>query len=99
MSDPFPTWLQGAFDLSYFEDGMLPALFMVGLLLSSPIFAECCKHYNAFRLLGIGMAVWCVAAICSGLSPNFPLLLIARAFVGVGEASFVALAAPFIGEA
>ncbi len=56
-----------------------------------------CKHANAFRLLGIGMGVWAVAVLACGAAPNFGSLLAARAFVGVGEASFVALAAPFIG--
>ncbi len=31
---------QGEFNLTLFEDGLLPAAFMIGLLLSSPVFAE-----------------------------------------------------------
>lgn len=38
------------------------------------------------------------AAIGCGLSPNYWVLIGCRMLVGVGEASFVALAAPFIGE-
>lgn len=30
---------------------------MVGLLVSSPMFAEASKHHNAFRLIGLGLAV------------------------------------------
>jgi MFS family permease len=58
---------------------------------------QVCKQYSAFRLLGIGMGVWALACYCCGLAPNFATLMICRMFVGVGEASFVALAAPFIG--
>ncbi|PNW82967.1 hypothetical protein CHLRE_06g301550v5 [Chlamydomonas reinhardtii] len=97
-ADPDGSGIQGEFDLNYVEDGLLPALFMVGLLISSPIFAETVKHYSAFRLLGIGMAVWSASVVACGIAPNFGLLLTARAFVGVGEASFVALAAPFIDD-
>lgn len=39
------------------QDGLLPAAFMVGLLVSSPMFAEASKHHNAFRLIGLGLAV------------------------------------------
>lgn len=79
------------------QDGLLPAAFMVGLLASSPIFAEASKHHNAFRLIGVGLAVWTAAAVGCGLAPGFMPLLLCRMAVGVGEASFVALAAPFIG--
>lgn len=96
--DPDGSGIQGDFNLNYIQDGLLPAAFMVGLLLSSPVFAEVCKHANAFRLLGIGMGVWAVAVLACGAAPNFGSLLAARAFVGVGEASFVALAAPFIDD-
>ncbi len=51
----------------------------------------------AFRLLAIGMGVWTLAVAACAAAPNFPCMLLARAAVGVGEASFVALAAPFIG--
>ena len=34
---------QGDFELSLFQDGVLPAAFMVGLLASSPAFAEASK--------------------------------------------------------
>ncbi|KAG2496928.1 hypothetical protein HYH03_004934 [Edaphochlamys debaryana] len=96
--DPNGSGIQGDFSLSYFEDGLLPALFMVGLLIASPIFAEAVKHASAFRLLGTGMGVWAAAVVACGAAPNFVCLLLARAFVGVGEASFVALAAPFIDD-
>lgn len=83
---------------THLQDGLLPAAFMVGLLLSSPIFAEASKYHNAFRLIGVGLAVWTAAAAGCGLAPGFTSLLLCRMAVGVGEASFVALAAPFIGE-
>ncbi|KAL4448931.1 hypothetical protein ABPG77_007648 [Micractinium sp. CCAP 211/92] len=90
--------IQGDFSLTLFQDGLLPAAFMVGLLASSPIFAEASKHHNAFRLIGIGLAVWTAAAVGCGLAPGFVPLLLCRMAVGVGEASFVALAAPFIDD-
>ncbi|PKA53911.1 putative sphingolipid transporter spinster like 3 [Apostasia shenzhenica] len=55
--------IQGDFDLSNFEDGVLSSAFMVGLLVASPIFAS-----------------------------------LAKRLVGVGEASFISLAAPFIDD-
>lgn len=44
------------------------------------------------------MGVWCLGVLACGVAPTYGLLLAARAVVGVGEASFVALAAPFIGR-
>jgi hypothetical protein len=38
--------------LSKFQDGVLPAAFMIGLLIASLVFSELCKYYNAFRLIG-----------------------------------------------
>eukprot|EP00955_Chlamydomonas_euryale_P066733 359629-Chlamydomonas_euryale.AAC.2 len=44
------------------------------------------------------MGVWTVAVLGCSVAPTFPLLLLCRAAVGVGEASFVSLAAPFIDD-
>lgn len=89
--------IQGDFKLTDFQDGILASAFMVGLLVSSPIFAEASKRHNAMRLMGIGLAIWMAATFGCALSIGFWSILFFRMLVGVGEASFVSLAAPFIG--
>eukprot|EP00890_Picochlorum_soloecismus_P002115 jgi/Picsp_1/2904/NSC_01129-R1_protein spinster homolog 1-like len=90
--------LSREFGLTLFQDGLLPAAFMVGLLVSSPIFAESAKYSKSFRLIGIGLSVWATAVAGCAVSVDFWSLLCCRMVVGVGEASFVALAAPFIDD-
>ncbi|ERN14178.1 probable sphingolipid transporter spinster homolog 2 isoform X1 [Amborella trichopoda] len=90
--------IQGDFKLSYFEDGVLSSAFMVGLLVASPIFASLAKTLNPFRLIGVGLSVWTVATAGCGFSFNFWSIAIFRMLVGVGEASFISLAAPFIDD-
>ncbi|OIT26729.1 putative sphingolipid transporter spinster -like 2 [Nicotiana attenuata] len=53
---------------------------------------------NPFRLIGVGLTVWTLAVAGCGLSINFWLIATCRMFVGVGEASFISLAAPFIDD-
>lgn len=90
--------IQGDFKLSYFEDGVLSSAFMVGLLVASPIFASLSKSHNPFRLIGVGLSVWTVATAGCGCSFEFWSITICRMLVGVGEASFISLAAPFIDD-
>ena len=72
-------------------------MFQVGLLVSSPIFAEASKHINAFRLIAVGLGIWTLSTAGCGVAFGFWSLILCRMLVGVGEASFVALASPFIG--
>ncbi|KAL6545850.1 hypothetical protein OROGR_009724 [Orobanche gracilis] len=90
--------IQGDFDLSNFEDGVISSAFMVGLLVASPIFASSSKSVNPFRLIGVGLTVWTLAVAFCGFSFNFWSIAISRMLVGVGEASFISLAAPFIDD-
>ncbi|XP_014510564.1 probable sphingolipid transporter spinster homolog 2 [Vigna radiata var. radiata] len=92
------TGIQGDFKLSNFEDGVLSSAFMVGLLVASPIFASLAKSVNPFRLIGVGLSVWTLATLCCGFSFNFWSISACRMLVGVGEASFISLAAPFIDD-
>ncbi|KAI3445836.1 hypothetical protein Pfo_002501 [Paulownia fortunei] len=71
---------------------------MVGLLVASPIFASSAKSVNPFRLIGVGLTVWTLAVTFCGFSFNFWSIAISRMLVGVGEASFISLAAPFIDD-
>ncbi|XP_043713542.1 probable sphingolipid transporter spinster homolog 2 isoform X2 [Telopea speciosissima] len=90
--------IQGDFNLNNFEDGILSSAFMVGLLIASPIFASLAKSHNPFRLIGVGLSVWTFATAGCGFSLNFWSITIFRMLVGVGEASFISLAAPFIDD-
>ena len=88
------------FDVSIVRDGLLPSAFMVGLLISSPIFASLASNpnRNPLRLICYGLVVWAVSVLGCALSVGFWSLLLCRMAVGVGEASFVALASPFIDD-
>nr|KAJ0186410.1 hypothetical protein LSAT_V11C900501970 [Lactuca sativa] len=90
--------IQGEFDLSNFKDGILSSAFLVGLLIASPIFASLAQSINPFRLIGVGLSVWTLAVVGCGFSVDFWSITICRMLVGVGEASFIGLAAPFIDE-
>ncbi|MCO5606438.1 hypothetical protein L7F22_060626 [Adiantum nelumboides] len=90
------TGIQGDFGLSNFEDGFLSSAFMVGLLIASPIFAHLAKVCNPFKLIGVGLSVWTFATAACGFAVEFWTISIARMLVGVGEASFISLAAPFV---
>ncbi|XP_075505142.1 putative sphingolipid transporter spinster homolog 2 isoform X1 [Primulina tabacum] len=90
--------IQGEFDLTNFEDGVISSAFMVGLLVASPIFASSANSFNPFRLIGVGLTVWTFAVTLCGFSQNFWTVAVGRMLVGVGEASFISLAAPFIDD-
>ncbi|RCV34623.1 hypothetical protein SETIT_7G173900v2 [Setaria italica] len=90
--------IQGDFNLSNAEDGVLSSAFMVGLLVASLIFASLAKRHNPFRLIGVGLLVWTIATAGCGVSFDFWSITICRMLVGVGEASFISLAAPFIDD-
>uniref|UniRef100_A0A7C9DX47 Major facilitator superfamily (MFS) profile domain-containing protein n=1 Tax=Opuntia streptacantha TaxID=393608 RepID=A0A7C9DX47_OPUST len=90
--------IQGQFNLNNFEDGILSSAFMVGLLVASPVFAALAKRVNPFRLIGVGLLVWTAAVAGCGCSWGFWSISIFRMLVGVGEASFISLAAPFIDD-
>ncbi|XP_028126698.1 probable sphingolipid transporter spinster homolog 2 [Camellia sinensis] len=92
------TGIQGDFNLNNFEDGVLSSAFMVGLLVASPIFASLAKSVNPFRLIGVGLSVWTFATAGCGIAFDFWSITICRMLVGVGEASFISLAAPFIDD-
>ncbi|GMJ03873.1 hypothetical protein like AT2G22730 [Hibiscus trionum] len=92
------TGIQGEFELTNFQDGLLSSAFMVGLLLASPIFASLAKSYNPFRLIGVGLSVWTLSVAGCASAFSFWFIAICRMLVGVGEASFISLAAPFIDD-
>lgn len=82
--------------LSNFQAGVLGSVFMFGFMIASPIFANASQTIHPFTLIAIGITVWGGSVLLAAVSRSFWLLAASRTLSGIGEASFVCLAAPII---
>jgi MFS family permease len=88
--------IQSEFMLNNAQTGTFMSMFMIGYILTSPIFGYYGDRKSRPILMAVGVLLWSLATLWSGLANNFFTLLVARAMVGVGEASFATLSPPFI---
>lgn len=84
--------------LSNFESGLLATVFLLGYFLTSPLFGKLGDRVSRKRLIAFGVLCWSIATIASGLAGNLYMLLAARVFVGIGEASYATLAPTIIDD-
>jgi len=70
------------------EGGLLQSLFIVTYALACPVAGWLGDRRSRVRLAAVGVFVWSVATVASGLAPTYAWLLVARAVIGVGEASY-----------
>lgn len=87
---------QAGLGLTEVQGGALGSIFMLGYMIAGPIFAYYAQTIQPLFLIAIGLSVWGLSSLTAGLSVTFWQLMLSRAFSGVGEASFVCLAPPFI---
>jgi MFS family permease len=78
--------------LSHFQGGLLATVFLVGFFATSPIFGELGDRRPRKTLIALGVFVWSAATFATGLAEGPTSLFLARAVVGVGEASYATLA-------
>ena len=74
--------------LSDTQGGLLQSLFIVTYSLACPVAGWLGDAHGRLRLAAAGVFVWSLATVGSGLAPTYGLLLLARAIIGVGEASY-----------
>jgi MFS family permease len=84
--------------LSNFEAGLLNSAFLIGYLATAPLFGARADKAARKGLIAVGGVVWSVATVWSGLATGFWTLLCSRILVGVGEASYAALAPTIIDD-
>ena len=82
--------------MSEFQSGILGSAFMLGYMLASPFFAYASQSIHPFTLIAVGISVWGGSVLLAAVSRTFWLLVVARTISGIGEASFVCLAAPIL---
>lgn len=90
--------IQEELHLSNFMGGLLATVFLVGYFATSPIFGALGDKSSRKQLIALGVVVWSVATFASGLARGAGSLLVARAMVGVGEASYATLAPTIIDD-
>lgn len=84
--------------LSKFEGGLLATVFLVGYSVTSPLFGSLGDRGSRTRLIALGVSLWSAATVASGFAVGPWSLLVARALVGVGEASYATLAPTIIDD-
>lgn len=90
--------MKGELALSNFEAGLLNTAFLIGYFATSPFFGARADKSARKGLIALGIVIWSLATMASGLATGFWTLLTARIVVGVGEASFTVLAPTLIDD-
>jgi MFS family permease len=70
------------------QGGLLQSLFIVSYSLVCPLAGWVGDRQPRLRLAAAGVFVWSAATVASGLAPTYAWLLLARAVIGAGEASY-----------
>jgi MFS transporter, Spinster family, sphingosine-1-phosphate transporter len=70
------------------QGGLLQSLFIVSYSLVCPLAGWAGDRQPRLRLAAAGVFVWSAATVASGLAPTYAWLLLARAVIGAGEASY-----------
>ncbi|HZD50176.1 MAG TPA: MFS transporter [Silvibacterium sp.] len=79
--------IKGELNLSNAQYGLLVSAFFWVYVPGQIVAAWLAQKINAYRTLALGLAVWSVATIASGLAGGFLMLLVLRVFLGIGESA------------
>jgi MFS family permease len=84
--------------LSDFQLGALNFGFLIVYMLVAPIFGVLGDRGSRPRWLAFGIFLWSGATFLSGVARSYSALLFSRTLVGVGEASYVAIAPSLLSD-
>ena len=78
------------------QSGAIVSAFMVGFMVTCPLFVGLGGRYSAKQIMVFGLLVWCLACIGTGCSVAYWMILTCRCFVGIGEAAYVGFSVTII---
>jgi len=84
--------------LTHFQAGLLNSAFLIGYFATSPLFGIRADKGTRKGLITLGVLIWSLGTVASGLAPEFWSLIAARVVVGVGESAFAVLAPTIIDD-
>jgi MFS family permease len=84
--------IKDAFGIRNEQWGLLTTVFLISYSLFSPLMGWLGDRYRRTWLLGLGVGVWSLATIGSGLANSYGHLVLARSILGIGEATYGVIA-------
>jgi MFS family permease len=84
--------VEGEFRIDNETAGWGASVFLISYTLISPLMGYTSDRTRRTRLLGLGVGVWSLATVGTGLAGSFRHVLLARAFLGIGEATYGVIA-------
>jgi predicted MFS family arabinose efflux permease len=78
--------------------GLFATAFTVVYTVLSPIYGYLADRRARAALISSGIAIWSIATALGGVAQNFWQMLIARAAVGIGEASYATISPGFLSD-
>lgn len=92
------TPLKGAMALTDTQLGWLMPAFMLVYMVTAPLFGAWGDRGSRTRPIALGVFIWSLATLLSGLAHSYGQLLAGRAIVGIGEAAYVAIAPALLAD-
>jgi len=77
--------------LSDGQAGSLQSAFILVYAVICPVAGWLGDRMSRLRVAALGVVLWSIATFVSGLAPTFAWLLLARALVGIGEATYTVI--------
>ena len=84
--------IKGELGISNFKWGLLTSIFLVSYSLFGPVMGWLGDRFRRTWLIGMGVGVWSLATIGSGLAQSYGQLALARSVLGIGEATYGVIA-------
>ncbi len=81
-----------------YQLGILAPAFVVVYMLAAPAFGYLGDRRSRTRPIAIGVALWSLATVWSGLSRSFWELFASRAAVGIGEAAYATISPALLAD-
>jgi MFS family permease len=81
-------YIQLEFGASDVAAGSLATAFLLSYMCFAPVFGWLANRHSRWMLVGVGVILWSLASGASGLATGVVVMLITRAFVGIGEAAY-----------
>ncbi len=83
---------------SDFQMGALATGFLIVYSLTAPVFGVLGDRRSRPRWLGVGIFLWSIATVFSGLAKSYGALFASRTLVGVGEAAYGTIAPSLLSD-